>query len=118
MSDPTSGVLSTALAAAAVAATQAGGAVAATTQTALRLCVNLFKQPAARGWVTGNREVLLDGFAGCWGQGATKGVRLSAASLLLNFGVALASGGGSGEDTMQVGGVGWVEGWVEGEGEV
>jgi phospholipase A-2-activating protein len=91
MAAPVLGSLSGALAAAAVS-----GASPAQ-QMALRLAVNCFKEPALRGWVCGQRELLLDGFAGAGssGPGASKGVRLGLATLLLNFAVA---GGAAGMD--------------------
>jgi phospholipase A-2-activating protein len=89
MSAPTLGGLSGALAAAAVSE------LAPALQTALRLAANCFKAESLRSWALANRELLLDGFAGCCsagGPGASKGVRLSAATLLLNFSIAAAAG--------------------------
>jgi phospholipase A-2-activating protein len=89
MSAPTLGGLSGALAAAAVSE------LAPALQTALRLAANCFKADSLRSWALANRELLLDGFAGCCsagGPGASKGVRLSAATLLLNFSIAAAAG--------------------------
>lgn len=89
MATPVLGTLSGALAAAAVSE------LSPALQTALRLAVNCFKQQAVRSWVLDNRELILDGFAGCCaagGPGSNKGVRLSMATLLLNYAVAAAAG--------------------------
>jgi len=103
MSAPTVGSLSGALAAAVVSGT--GPAL----QTSLRLLANCFKEQVLRDWVLQNRELLLDGFAGCYSAGsagATKAVRLSLATLLLNYAVAAveqpSSGSNSDEAAMQL----------------
>jgi hypothetical protein len=84
MSEPRLGSLAGALAAAAV------GSAPAAAQTALRLAANCFKLPALRAWAAGQREALLDGFAGCHRAeaGGSKGVRLGLVTLLLNYAVA------------------------------
>eukprot|EP00878_Enallax_costatus_P017560 GHUV01018447.1.p1 GENE.GHUV01018447.1~~GHUV01018447.1.p1 ORF type:complete len:223 (+),score=54.14 GHUV01018447.1:718-1386(+) len=105
MSVPVLGTLSGALAA--VAVSELGPAL----QTGLRLAVNCFKHEQLRAWVLENRELILDGFAGCCaagGPGSNKGVRLSMATLLLNYAVAAAAAGtpggasSSGEGSVQL----------------
>lgn len=108
MSAPVLGTLSGALASAAVS--ELGPAL----QTGLRLAVNCFKQERLRSWALDNRELTLDGFAGCCaagGPGSSKGVRLSMATLLLNYAIAAAAGspggassssGGSAEGSVQL----------------
>jgi phospholipase A-2-activating protein len=89
MSAPTLGGISGALAAAAVSE------LAPALQTALKLAANLFRTDSLRSWALANRELILDGFAGCCaagGSGANKNVRLAAATLLLNFSIAAAAG--------------------------
>eukprot|EP00879_Flechtneria_rotunda_P019305 GHRR01020275.1.p1 GENE.GHRR01020275.1~~GHRR01020275.1.p1 ORF type:complete len:432 (+),score=183.42 GHRR01020275.1:420-1715(+) len=89
MSTPAIGTLSGALAAAAVSG------VGPALQTGLRLVANCFKQPELRFWVLENRELLLDGFAGCCsGTGGNKGLRLSLATVLLNYAVAAGAAAG------------------------
>eukprot|EP00775_Hariotina_reticulata_P003509 gene3509-3779_t len=93
MSAPGIGNLSGAIAGAAISG------VSPALQTSLRLLANCFKQQVLRDWVLQNREFLLDGFAGCYSAGsagATKAVRLSMATVLLNYAVAAAEQPGSG----------------------
>jgi hypothetical protein len=86
MREPRLGTLACALAAAAV------GDAPAARQTALRLAANLFKRPEMRAWALAERELVLDGFAGCHRPeaGGSKGVRLGYATLLQNYAVAAA----------------------------
>ena len=106
MSAPRQGGISGALTAAAAVSAGRGKGGAATVQTALRLVCNCFRHEALRAWVGGNRELLLDGFAGCHAAaaGGTKGIRLSLATLLLNYAVLLAGmqAGDVSEAKMQV----------------
>lgn len=64
--------------------------------TALRFLCNCFQAPALTTWLTTNREMLLDAFAGCTSS-SNKNVRQALAALLLNFAVAaLVQRGGEG----------------------
>jgi hypothetical protein len=98
MREPRLGTLAGALAAAAV------GGSAASKQTALRLASNLFKHPGLRAWALAERELILDGLAGCHspGAGGSKGVRLGYATLLQNYAAAAEGGGVDAEGRMQV----------------
>jgi hypothetical protein len=97
MNTPAIGGLSGAIAAAAVSGH--GPAL----QTGLRLVANCFKEESLRSWVVGERELILDGFAGAGsGPAGSKAVRLGLATVLLNFVVAGAGGGADEAAGMQI----------------
>lgn len=72
--------------------------VAANQQTGLRLACSCFKHEGPRAWVADNMSALLDGYAGC-SSTTNKNVRLSWATLLLDFSVLLNSISGNSSDS-------------------
>jgi len=86
-----------------LAAGAAPGAPEASLQTALRLACNCFRQPPLRAWLASARSGVLELFGGAYGS-AAKGVRLGAATLLLDLAVLARAGGGGagGDDAVQL----------------